>query len=137
MLRWHNQIGLYDVKKRMFRITLGDCVLQDKVDVLALAGARLTALNLYFPVQVKGNDVYFNGKPCHGGYSSGSKTIGVSFVPLGIDNPMVSGIILFKGTVEGGLTRDRQASSRRDSAGVRSGLRKRKAEEGVREVLRA
>lgn len=99
---------MYDTRKRMFKITLGDCVLQDKIDVIALAGGRLTALNLYFPVKVQGNEVTFNGQKCADGYSAGSKTLNLSFVPIGIDNPMVSGVILFKGTIEGWLTRNRQ-----------------------------
>lgn len=111
-------------------------MLHDKVDVLALAGGRLTALNLYFPVKIQGNDVYFNGQKCHDGYSAASKSLAVSFVPLGVDNPMVSAIVLFRGTLEGGLTRDRQAAMEGGQGRVRPLLRERKAQERVREVLR-
>lgn len=95
------KIGLYDVKKRIFKITVGDCVLNDKVDVLALAGGRLKALNLYFPIKLSNNDVYYKGQKCYGGYSTATKSIGVTFVSIGTDNPMVSAVILFQGTLEG------------------------------------
>lgn len=90
----------------MFNIAIGDCVVAEKLDVLAKAGGRLWALNQYFPVKVEDNNVWFNGRKCQNGYSPQSKSVILSFVPTGVDNPMVSGIVLFKGTLDGPLTRD-------------------------------
>lgn len=83
---------------------MGSCVLKDKVDVLALAGGRAKALNLYFPVKVENGEAFYKGEKCNGAMQSGSLL--VSFATLGIDNPMVSGIILFKGPIEGKMNRN-------------------------------
>ena len=101
-----HKIGLYDVKKRMFKISVGDCLLNEKVDVLALAGGRLKALNLYFPVKLSNNDVYYKSQKCNGGYSTASKSIAVTFGSVGVDNPMVSAVILFQGTLDGCFIRN-------------------------------
>jgi len=80
-------------------------LVQDKLDVLALATGRLKALNLYFPIKLSNNEVFYKGQKCHDAYTT-TKTIGVTFSSLGVDNPMVSAVILFQGTLEGWLKRN-------------------------------
>ena len=75
-------------------------MLQDKTDVLAMAGGRLRAKHLYFPIFLEDGVVHFQGKKCPGGYSRASRTVALTFSSLGVDNPMVSGIVLFRGALE-------------------------------------
>ena len=65
-----------------------------------MAGGRLKAKNLYFPIALENNEVYFQGKKCSGAYSKATGKVGLTFSNIGVDNPMVSGIIVFKGSLE-------------------------------------
>ncbi len=98
--------------KRIFKIMVGDCVLRDKIDVLQLAGGRVKPLNLYFPLFFNGNSVAYKGKICNNGFSG--QTMSVSFVHVGVDNAMVSAIVLVQGTLEGRFKRHRLLPARRN-----------------------
>jgi hypothetical protein len=115
--RFGKQVAFHAPGKRVFKIMIGDCVLQERVDVFQLAGGRIKPLNLYFPIFFSGNSVAFKGKTCSGGYSG--QSMSVSFVPIGVDNPMVNALVLVQGTLQGIITRHRLFPPRGNQGRVR------------------
>jgi len=89
---WFREAG-----KRAFNLRLGDCLVAEKIDIVARVG-KFAAYDEYTEFELKGDQVLYKGKVCIGA-AKGNKVI-VTFEHIGIDNPMVSAIVLYSGGLE-------------------------------------
>ena len=78
---------------------IGKRTVQRNVDIYALAG-KSASINLYYSIVYKDGKVYFNDKECGDAIESETGMLKLNFKHLGIDNPMINAIILYKGTLE-------------------------------------
>lgn len=86
-----------DRGKRVFDIRMGDCVGQSQVDIFSEVG-KYAAYDSYVEFTMQGDSVFINGKACNGAIQNGK--LRVHYTKIGIDNPKVDGIILYKGGLE-------------------------------------
>lgn len=84
--------------KRAFNLRLGDCLVAEKIDVVAKVG-KFAAYDEYTEFEMKLDQIYHKGKLCAGAMK-GNKLV-VTFEKIGIDNPMVNAIMLYSGGLEG------------------------------------
>lgn len=56
-------------------------------------------MNIYFPIVYKDGKVYFEGKECIEAINE-TGMLNLNFKHLGIDNPMINSLILYKGILE-------------------------------------
>ncbi len=69
------------------------------LDIFKLVGLH-TAMNVYYPFSFRNNQIYFRGKIAPDAFDISTRSLVLKFKHLGIDNPMVNGIVLFKGKLE-------------------------------------
>lgn len=94
---------------RVWDVLVGDTVVLERLDVAKEAG-RFASVNQYIPFTFKNGKVLLTPISRHGktstdaearnSYDSRKGTLRISFKHLGKDNPMINGIILFKGQLE-------------------------------------
>ena len=88
--------------KRVFNVRLGQQVVLDRVDIVGKVGA-LAALDEYVEFEFKNNMIIFEDKLCNNAYDVVSSKLNIEFEKIGIDNPLINGIILYAGEKSGFL----------------------------------
>lgn len=84
---------------------MGTCLLQQKVDIYKLSGGKNRAINLYFPIKYFKNNIFYENRICDQSFNKETGELQLEFEHINVDNPMVSAIILLKGTLEGNFIR--------------------------------
>ena len=90
---WFRETG-----KRAFNINLGDCRIAERLDIIEKVG-KFAAYDEYTEFEMKADQIFYKNRLCIGAMR-GNKLI-VQFEKIDIDNPMVSGLLLFGGGLEG------------------------------------
>ena len=73
--------------------------MQKNVDVFSMSGKH-TATNLYYPIVLKSGKVFYEGKECADALDGETGMLKFNFKHLGVDNPMINALILYKGTLD-------------------------------------
>lgn len=99
LITQHAEHAFTDNGKRSWDIFLGNLRVKREVDIHKMIG-RHSSTNIYIPFLFVNKKIYFNGGECPGAYNSKQKLIALNFKHLNIDNPMINGIVLFKGELQ-------------------------------------
>lgn len=84
--------------QRVFNIKIGSKIVRQDFDVIKKAGSRYAAHEEFIEIEVKNNEVYFEGKSIP--YALSDNKIKVSFAKGKADNPIVQGIIVYHSSIE-------------------------------------
>ncbi len=86
--------------KRVFNVKLGDKVVVERLDIVKSVGP-LAALEEYVEFEFKNNMILFNGELCNNAYDVRTNKLLIEFEKIGIDNPLINGIVLYAGEKSG------------------------------------
>lgn len=86
--------------QRTFHLRLGDRRIRDNVDPAGTVG-RYAALDEYVAFELKNDMVYYNDQLCEGAYHPGNRKLSFELEKTDRDNPMIMGIVLYEGELEG------------------------------------
>lgn len=85
--------------QRVFNIKIGSKIVRKDFDVIKKAGRKYAAHEEYIEIEVKNNEVYFEGSPIPNALSNNKITL--SFAKGKADNPIVQAIIVYQSPIEG------------------------------------
>ena len=86
--------------KRVFNIRFGEKVVIKDLDVVANVGP-FAANDEYIEFEMKDDTIFFEGQPCVKAFKQRSQKLVVTFEKTDKDLPIVSGLILYNGGLEG------------------------------------
>lgn len=86
--------------QRVFHVKLGDRRVKENVDPAGTVG-RYAALDEYIPFELRNDMVYADGQICVGAYNPANRKLRFELEKTDRDNPMIMGIVLYEGTLEG------------------------------------
>lgn len=86
--------------QRVFHVRLGERRVKENVDPAGTVG-RYAAFDEYIPFELKNDMVYSNNQLCEGAYNPASRKLIFELEKTEKDNPMIMGIVLYEGDLEG------------------------------------
>ena len=99
LITQHAEHAFSDNGKRVWDFFLGNMRVKKEVDVHRMIGKH-SATNIYIPFLLVNKKIYFKGEECPGAYNHKKKLIALNLKHLDIDNPMINGIVLFRGELK-------------------------------------
>lgn len=85
-----------EANKRAFNIVFGDKVVVEKLDIVGKVGP-FAAYDEYIEFTFENGKVFFRGEPCENAFDVETGKLKVTFQKIGVDNPKVDGLVLFRG----------------------------------------
>jgi Malectin domain len=86
--------------KRVFNVKLGSCTVLRNVDCVAKVGP-FAANDEYVEFELREDQIFFNNQPCEKAYRPKKNQLVVEFEKGEKDLPIVDGIVLYDGGIEG------------------------------------
>ena len=86
--------------QRVFHVKLGERRVKENVDPAGTVG-RYAALDEYIPFELKNDMIYFDDVLCERGYNPATGKMNFELEKTDRDNPMIMGIVVYEGTLEG------------------------------------
>lgn len=86
--------------QRVFHVKFGERRVRENVDPAGTVG-RYAALDEYIAFELKNDMVYVDGVVCEGAYNPATRKLSFQLEKTDRDNPMIMGIVLYEGTLEG------------------------------------
>jgi hypothetical protein len=94
-----SEIYFNSIGEKVFDIKIGDDIIINDLDIFSKIGKN-SAYDEFITLNIKGDNLFIQGKKIKNGYNISEKNIKITFVKKEKDNPKINGILLVKGGLE-------------------------------------